>query len=98
MRLQVSEEQTLTIKLDDELSLWLAQEAKRTGLRVDEVAASLLRDSISKLPEAMPERRSVMEFAGVGAGRPGALNDKDAQEHIDELRAEWSDREQQWDR
>ncbi len=88
----------MTIILDDELSSWLAQEAKRRGRKVDEVAALLLRASMRRIPPDAHDLRSVMDFAGIGAGRHGALGGKDAQKHIDELRTEWDDRERQWDR
>jgi hypothetical protein len=82
----------MTIMLDDELSHWLAQEAKRRGKTVDEVAAQLLRDSMKHIPANSTERRSVMDFAGIGARRPGSLSGKDAQEYVEEQRAEWDDR------
>ena len=88
----------MIITLDDELSGWLAEEAKRRGEKADDVAAQLLRRSMKSLPSNSPKLHSVMDFAGVGAGRPGALSGKDAQEYVDELRAEWDEREQQWDR
>jgi hypothetical protein len=39
------------------------------------------------------ERRSVMDFGGAGTGRPGSLQGRDAQEYVNELRAEWDERD-----
>jgi hypothetical protein len=88
----------MTIILDEELSVRLAQEAKRRGEKAEEVAAQLLRQSLNDTPAGHTNRSSVMEYAGIGAGRPGALRGRDAQEYVDELRGEWEDRERQWDR
>lgn len=86
----------MTLLLDDEITRELNEEAQRRGQNVSVLAAELLRQSLKASAKSTENRHAVMEFAGAGAGRPGALGEKDAQAYVNELRDEWSEREQTW--
>lgn len=86
----------MTLLLDDEISRQLNEEAQRRGQSVNALAAELLRQSLNVSVKPIAQPHSVMEFAGRGAGRPGALGERDAQVYVDELRDEWDAREQTW--
>lgn len=86
----------MTITLDDDLWRRLAEEAQRRGQNVDAMAEDWLRHQLNIVRPVAAAAHTVMEFAGVGAGRPGALTDRDAQNYIDELRDEWDERERAW--
>jgi hypothetical protein len=80
----------MTITLDEELGRQLAEVARLRGMDVSTVAAEMLRASLHEI--RTPVFHSVMEFAGVGAGRPGAVQ-QDAQQYVESLRDEWEARE-----
>jgi hypothetical protein len=106
---------SMTITIDDDLSARLSEEARRRGQDPETVATTLLRaviDALASAPngETAPRLHNVMEFAGVGAGRPGATQSildfegvakdsgvgMDAQEYVNQMRDEWEERERSW--
>lgn len=94
---------TITVTVDDTLAERLQADAAARGQDVNHYALTVLRAGVDALAlpengETAPRLHNAMEFAGVGAGRPGSLQGKDAQEYVNELRAEWEEREQSWRR
>ena len=88
----------MTLSLSPEAEARLQAAAAQSGRTPEEIVAALVETLPvpSPLPHPAASTRSVMDFAGIGAGRPGSLQGRDAQEYVNEMRAEWDEREQSW--
>lgn len=84
---------TITIQLPETLR----ERAATAGISDADLSRLVTDAAVKAVSDAsLPDepRRSIMDFAGVGEGRPGAVVG-DAQAYINAMRNEWSHREQQ---
>ena len=84
----------MTIDLDDDLTLRVEAEARKRGQSSEVFAVDFLRRNLTPAP-AEAIQYSVMEFAGVGANRPGSIGG-DINSYITSVRDEWDEREKEW--
>lgn len=82
----------MTIEVDDEIAERLSEEALRRGKSPDDVASEVLLAGLLAATNGKGVH-NVMEFAGIGAGRPWSLQGRDGQEYVNEMRDEWTERE-----
>lgn len=83
---------SITIELEPEKEARLATLANERGLSVNGFIAALIEREVGAAPDSTsppPRRRSILEFEGVGARY---ATGQDAQEYVNELRAEWDHR------
>lgn len=78
---------TLTTDIPEDLVV----KAATNTLAPDEVTR-IVAAVAAATPNTRPRLHSVLEFAGVGAGRPGSIGD-DVQGYIDAMRDEWEEGE-----
>lgn len=69
----------------------IAQEIRRLSIEEHKQLISLIVDSLTEQHEAQPlTKQSILDFAGAGAHLSN--RELDAQEYINQLRAEWNHR------
>lgn len=85
----------MTITLSPEAEARLQAAAAQSGRTPDEIVAAFVETlpPVQHETNPTPMTRSVLDFEGMGKDNPIGM---DAQEYVNEMRAEWDEREQSW--